>query len=115
MEERRAELRESRAEATRARERLVALEAERHASLEPELEALEELCRERRTWRFASAEDEWWHRQLSSLESELLRLEDQLEVAREAADGGTLSSRRAGDCHAALALESRHCSIISSL
>ena len=87
MEERRAELRESRAEATRARERLVALEAERHASLEPELEALEELCRERRTWRFASAEDEWWHRQLSSLESELLRLEDQLEVAREAADG----------------------------
>ena len=43
------------------------------------IEVLRARCEERRTWRFSSASQQWWHDQLQSLADELQRLREQVE------------------------------------
>ncbi len=82
LDERRADLEELRQALREAQSRLADFEA----SAQARIEALEARCRERRTWRFGDAQDEWWHRQLSMLEHGLAELQAQLAIARVAAE-----------------------------
>ncbi|MBK7875282.1 MAG: SUMF1/EgtB/PvdO family nonheme iron enzyme [Planctomycetes bacterium] len=42
---------------------------------------------QRRTWRFASSQDEWWNQQLTELEAGLHRLQKQIELGEQSVHG----------------------------
>jgi formylglycine-generating enzyme required for sulfatase activity len=79
--EREAELAQKRVELAARKSGLEADIAANKAEYEPRLAALRETCSKRRTWRFSDSQLEWWHEQLTKLESELLWLSPMNEAA----------------------------------